>query len=195
MSDDLVWPIVAREPGHDYRIFQTRFLRAAHPRTGELRRFVALDAVDWVNVIALTPDDRVVLIRQFRIGAESVFVEIPGGMVDAGETPRAAAERELREETGFEARAWHLIGVARPNPAIQGNRLHTFLALDCEPRAATSHDEGEVIALALHSLDDVAAMVRDGRIDHALVLTAFTHLMLAAGGKMARPDALTASAS
>jgi ADP-ribose pyrophosphatase len=187
MSDELTWPVVAREDGHDYKIFQTRFLRATNPRTGETRRFVALDATDWVNVIALTPDDRVLLIRQFRMGAEAVFLEIPGGMVDPGESPADAAARELREETGYVARAWRPLGVVRPNPAIQGNRLHSFLALDVELRAATEHDAGEVIELETRTLDEVTQMLRDGRIDHALVVNAFTHLMLATGGRLARP--------
>ncbi len=188
MSDDhLIWRVLERTPGHDYGIFQSRWLRAANPVTGAERRFVALDCTDWVNVIALTPDDQVVLIRQFRHGAEVVCTEIPGGMVDPGEAPRTAAARELREETGYVARTWHALGVVRPNPAIQGNRLHTFLALDAEPLAHTELEDGEVLALETRSLDEVGAMLRDGRIDHALVTVAFAHLALAAGGRLTRP--------
>jgi 8-oxo-dGTP pyrophosphatase MutT (NUDIX family) len=188
MSDaSLIWPVLERTAGHDYGIFHTRWLRAANPETGVAREFVAIDCADWVNVIALTPDDRVVLVRQFRHGAEVVCIEIPGGMVDPGEAPRAAAERELREETGYVARAWLPLGVVRPNPAIQSNRLHTFLALDAEPLAATALEDGEVLALETRGLDEIGAMLRDGRIDHALVAVAFGHLALAAGGRLARP--------
>jgi ADP-ribose pyrophosphatase len=187
MLDPLVWRVISHEPGHDYRIFQTRWIEAAHPGTGQVRRFVALDATDWVNVIALTRDDRVVLIRQYRVGAEQVFVEIPGGMVDPGEDPRAAAERELREETGYAATRWRLLGVVRPNPAIQGNRLFTFLAEDAEPVGAPALDDGEVISLETRTLDEVTEMLRDGTIDHALVSAAFTHLLVAGGARVGRP--------
>jgi 8-oxo-dGTP pyrophosphatase MutT (NUDIX family) len=187
MLDPLAWRVISHERAHDYRIFETRWVAAAHPTTGEVRRFVVLDATDWVNVIALTREDRVVLIRQFRVGAEAVFVEIPGGMVDPGEAPADAAARELREETGYAARTWRPLGVVRPNPAIQGNRLHTYLALDAEPVAAPTPDGGEVMSVETRPLGEVAAMLRDGTIDHALVVAAFTHLMLASGGGLARP--------
>ena len=187
MLDPLVWRVISHEPAHDYRIFHTRWVNAAHPSTGEVRRFVVLDSTDWVNVIALTRDDRVVLIRQFRVGTSAIELEIPGGMVDPGEEPRAAAERELREETGYVASSWRHLGVVRPNPAIQGNRLHTFLALDAEPRDTPTFDEGEVCETELRPLDEVTTMLRDGTIDHALVINAFTHLMLATGGSLRRP--------
>lgn len=176
MSDDLRWKLGARAPGHDYKIFRSSFLEAFHPRTGAPKRFSLLECVDWVNVIALTPDQRVVLIRQYRPGVDRICLEIPGGMVDPGETPEEAAARELAEETGYVAKRWKKLGVAAPNPAIQNNTLHSYLAEDAEPAVAQRLDGGEVIALETQPLSEVHAMLRDGRIDHALVIAAFGHL-------------------
>jgi 8-oxo-dGTP pyrophosphatase MutT (NUDIX family) len=175
-DDALVWRLGARVPGHDYRIFTTAFVDGQHPRTGATKRFSLIDSVDWVNMIALTTDERVVLIRQYRVGAGEVCLEIPGGMVDAGETPAVAAARELIEETGYTSARWTQIGRVSPNPAIQTNRLYTFLALDAVQTSAPRPEGSEVIEVSTATLAECHAAIRDGRVDHALVIAAFAHL-------------------
>jgi ADP-ribose pyrophosphatase len=177
-DDDLRWTLGARTEGAEYRIFRTHFRDAPHPRTGAMKRFSLIEATDWVNIIAITNDERVVLIRQYRPGVDRVCLEIPGGMVDPGEDAQTAAARELAEETGYTAGRWDKLGAIAPNPAIQNNLLHTYLATGAAQTQEPHFDGSELIEIDTASLDECYAMVRDGRIEHALVVAAFGHLAL-----------------
>ena len=167
------WIREGDEESHDFQIFRVRRYHARSPRTGDLRPFSVLDPDDWVNVIATTPDDRLVLVRQFRHGAERVTLEIPGGVVDRGEDPAVAAARELLEETGFAGEAPVHLGTVEPNPAIMSNRCHTYLIAGCRPFAHPDLDAGEDIDVELLPADRCGEAIADGRIAHALVICAF----------------------
>jgi ADP-ribose pyrophosphatase len=166
------WDVVQSEHGADYRVFRIRVDTRRSPLDGELHRFVVLDAPDWVNVVAVTREGQVVLIRQFRHGLGELALEIPGGMVDPGEAPERAAERELLEETGYQAGRWERLGFVHPNPAIQNNGCTTFLALDCELVAEPAGDATEDIAVELVPADRLPGLVASGQITHALVIGA-----------------------
>src|ERR1700690_853061 len=116
------WKIVGSTPIGDFRIFKLRSDVKLSPRTGREHDFYVLDSVHWVNVIAVTPDEKLVMIEQFRHGSNTVELEIPGGMMDPGEIdPAATAVRELREETGYEGENARLLGRIHANPAILTN--------------------------------------------------------------------------
>jgi ADP-ribose pyrophosphatase len=187
MTLDL-WAEVATREVYAGRIFRLRQDRRRSPATGREHHFDVVEAPDWINVIALTPTGRVVLIRQYRAGANEITTEIPGGTVDAGETPREAAERELEEETGYQATDWSLIGRVDPNPAFQTNATWTFLARNAVRATAQRFDETELIDVEERPLDEVPGLIADGTIKHALVVCAFFHL--AARGGLALGSAL-----
>lgn len=130
-------------------------------------RVVALELSDWVTVVARRPDGALVLVRQLRYGTQSTSLETPGGLVDPGERPLAAARRELREETGYRARRWRSLGWVNPNPALQTNRLHMFLALDAEAVATPRPDEREGLEVVLVASDGPEAR-GGGAVRHAL---------------------------
>lgn len=143
-----------------------------------MRDFYVVTAPDWINVIPVTEDDRVILVRQYRFGIEGSTLEIPGGMCDEGEPPADAARRELREETGYEAGELELLGSVHPNPAIQNNRCHSFLAPGVRRVGAPDPDTDEGIEVVEVPLSEIPGLIDGGKITHALVIAAFHYLGL-----------------
>lgn len=122
----------------------------------------------WANVVALTPNREVVLVKQYRHGVCDVLSEFPGGVVEDGEDPMDGAKRELLEETGYQASSMIQIGKLYPNPALQINSLHCFLALDVEKVSGQKLDAGEDIEVHLVPLEELVEMVKRGQFPHAL---------------------------
>ena len=139
---------------------------------GETREALVLTAPDWVNVVPLLDDGRVVMVRQWRLGIAAPTLEIPGGVVDPGETPIVAAARELREETGYRAATLRSLGEVTPNPAILANRCATFLATGLELVGEAQDDLEEEILVELVPRAELPRLVRTGEIHHALVVAA-----------------------
>ncbi|MDF1552492.1 MAG: NUDIX hydrolase [Deferrisomatales bacterium] len=166
------WPVLATTVEGDYPVFRLLRERARSPRTGACLDFFVLETRDWVTVLPLTEDEQVVLVRQYRHGVKQLTLEIPGGLIDPGETPAAAALRELQEETGYTAREVIPLGRVQPQPAIQNNICHTFLARGVTRVAAPTPDDGEDMEVVTVPLTELEDRVRSGEIAHGLVLAA-----------------------
>ena len=173
------WKITSSRQIADCRVFKVREDFCRRDTDDKESTFFVIESPDWVNVIGLTKDKQVILIEQFRHGAEEIITEIPGGMIDDGEEPETAARRELLEETGYSAEKLIYLGKTHPNPAIQNNLIYHFLAADCEKTGDTSFDEHESVVTKLFSMDEVDKLIADGKMTHSLAITAFYLMRLA----------------
>jgi 8-oxo-dGTP pyrophosphatase MutT (NUDIX family) len=168
------WKRIRSETIADARVFTVRKDFCQRDSDGVEHTFFVVENPDWVNVIALTENRDVILIEQFRHGAEEIILEIPGGMVDEGESHTVTAARELLEETGYAPREMIPLGKSQPNPAIQNNWIYHYLALDCEIKSETKFDEHESITIKLVPLTEVSQLIAQGAITHSLVIAAFS---------------------
>ncbi|KCZ51786.1 NUDIX hydrolase [Hyphomonas pacifica] len=117
-----------------------------------------LEFTDWATIIPITDEGNVVLIREYRHAGEIVLLGVPGGVMDPDESdPEGAAVRELREETGYTAREMLPVGTCYPNPAVQDNQLHYFLALGCTLTHEQSLDPNEEIEVVEMPYEDFLA--------------------------------------
>ena len=173
------WPLKESRCAGDYRIFKVRFDCRTSPRTGDEHDFFVIESVDWCNVVALTPDNQLVMVEQYRQGTNLIELELPGGMIDPGEGPIETAARELREETGHAGDAPETVGFVYANPAIMNNKVHTVVIRNAAKQHDTQFDAGEDMVTRLVLLDDVPKLIGNGTISHSLMVAALCRFQLA----------------
>ncbi len=157
-----------------YPVFRLREDLCVSPRNGTEMPVFILETSDWINIIPITTQGEVVMVRQFRFGVEEVTLEIPGGLVDNTDvSANEAARRELLEETGYDSEFITYLGGVRPNPAIFSNTCHIFIAQEVTLKQEQNLDDGEDIHVEKVPLDQIDELILNGTIDNALVLNAF----------------------
>jgi ADP-ribose pyrophosphatase len=161
----------ARHDVADHGVFRVERLEYDALPPGRQDIFV-FQCPDWCNIVAETESGDILLVWQYRFGTDALSLEVPGGVIDPGESPEVAALRELREETGYEAASCELVSVVEPNPALQGNRCFTYFARNARLVGDTAGGDLEDLEVALIPKRDVAALLDSGQITHALVVTA-----------------------
>ena len=119
----------------------------------------------FVVIFAVTTDERIVLVRQYRYGSDAIHLELPAGTVDAGEDPMDCARRELLEETGYAAPLWEFVGGYYAEPVRSNSKAYVFLARDAQKTQVPALDATEVIEVEEATLDELRTMLQDGRID------------------------------
>ncbi len=168
------WSRVSTEVVAEYRVFGVERHEIVDA-DGKPRMFVnTFRFPDWCNVLAVTPEEKLVLVWQYRFGTGQMSLEVPGGVVDPGETPIDAARRELAEEAGYALgpTGISLFSTVEANPAMQANLTHTFVARGVTASLETSFDELEELEVCLVDLEDIPALIDEGVVRHVLVVAA-----------------------
>lgn len=180
------WDLIDSRLDRDYKVFKIKVEQSLSPRTNRVGRFYVIDTNDWVNVIPVTDEGEVVMIKQYRHGSKRVTLEIPGGLVD-NESPEKAAIRELLEETGYEGDSVTYLGCVNPNPAIFNNLCHTYLVQNAKMVSEKNLDDDEDIEVVHVPAGEIPSLIADGTINHALVVLAF-HFYFSKGAGISYGD-------
>ena len=164
------WKILKSTELFKARIFTLRSDECELPDGRVMPSYYVMDFPDWVNVIAVTNDKKMILVEQYRHAGDKVFLEVPGGTLDSRtEDPRMAGERELLEETGYRAGEVIDLGPHYPNPALQSNRMHSYLALDCKRVAEQDLDPFEDLQVKVIPISEAFAKWENGEFQHSII--------------------------
>jgi len=164
------WKLLRSEKGDSIRIAKLRFDWWKNPRNGTELKATVLEMTDWVNIVAVTPEGKILVVKQFRLGTQAATIEMPAGVMEAGEDPQTAAMRELAEETGYTTDNWTYLGWVEPNPAFQDNRCHQFLAKNVIRTQEVDQDDGEDVEFCEMTLDEVKEEIKSARMRNSLSL-------------------------
>lgn len=166
------WKVLESKEIFSSGLFQLRSDRCELPDGRVMPRYYVMNFPDWVNVLPVTEDGRIILLKQYRHASGKVHIEIPGGSLDPhrNESVEDGAKRELLEETGYQCREFIKVGEHYPNPALQSNKMHSYLALGCREVQAQQLDPYEDLELYFCSMDQVKEHLQKGEIDHSIMI-------------------------
>lgn len=169
---DLTWKVHSSEYFYRDRWFVGRKDRCEMPDGRIVEPYYVMEFPNWGNAVVVTDDEKIVLVRQYRHAIKKTTLELPGGVIDQGETPEQAVLREIREETGYMAESISLLYTAAPNPATNSNSIFLFLATNAKLADVQQFDPFEEIEVELFSKEEIRKLLRDNQLEHAVQIGA-----------------------
>jgi len=167
----LTWKILHSEYIHKGPWATLRSDKCEMPDGRIVDEYYVLEYPNWVNAVAITEDNKVLMVRQYRHAAEIVSLEIPGGVIDGDEKPEAAMRRELLEETGYEFNDIELLSIVYANPSTANNHTYCYLAKGGKKVQEQSLDEHEELIVEEYTIAEVKQLLADNKIAQALHCT------------------------
>ncbi len=178
---NLNWKLLSSQYVFKDRWFIARADKCAMPDGKIVEPYYVLEFPNWCNIIVVTEDEKIVMVRQYRHAVQQTLIELPGGVIDEGETPEQAAIRETAEETGYVVDAVELLYQAAPNPATNNNMAFFFLARNAKPLAKQKFDAFEDMDVVLYTKAEIKQLLADNKIQHAVQVGALYEAFLKLG--------------
>ncbi len=183
---NLEWQVLNKRIDRSYNLYSVQINTSKSPSTGKTHEFQVLTSPEWVTVIALTPENKMVLVNQYRHGSGTLSLEPPGGLAKDGVSLEQSAREELEEETAYQAPEFEYVGWMYPVPAIFTNKFHVYLARNAQPTGKIHPDETEDIETMLLTINEVKDYIRTGKINCSVMIAAIYLFLARCGDSPAR---------
>ena len=172
------WKFIKAEKVYSDNVLDIERKTYFYGKINDSMPFTVINTKDWAIIIPELENGNFVMVKQFRVAANSVTIEFPGGALNKNEDKKEGALRELREETGLKTENLKFLGTLMPNPAILSNSCYVYYAQKCKFAYDTNFDNFEDIEIIEMSKDDFKRSVKEGKISHSLVLSSYSLLLL-----------------
>lgn len=175
---DMNWKILESKYVYHDRWLKARADKCELPDGRIMEPYYVIEVPNWTNMVIITKDEQIVLVRQYRHALGTTTLELPGGILEKGELPKASAIREMQEETGYVSEEVELIMQVSPNPALNNNTAYFFLARNAEKLTHTSFDAFEDITIETYNKEELMQLLSDGKLQHGVQLGAIYQAMI-----------------